>query len=148
MDKSSNLGASSGEEQRSSQEEQQMVNSNWKKVREKLLIYFELLIALLAPAFVMSAIVIAVGKSLQYSNQSIKFEESDPNALITLNYAILLIASGILTYCGFTVFYFLAREDARKRANELVETLTESAQGILKTSEDTKQKENSQNDSN
>ena len=82
----------------------QMENDVWKKVRERLLLYFELLIALLTPAFVMSVIIITVGKSLEYSNQSIKFEESDPNALITLNYAILLIVSSILTYCGFAIF--------------------------------------------
>ena len=126
----------------------QIENGVWKKVRERLLLYFELLIALLTHAFVMSVIIITVGKSLEYSNQSSKFEESDPNTLITLNYTILLIASGIPTYRGFTVFYFLAREDARKRGNELVETLTESVKGILKTHEDTKQKENSQNDNN
>ena len=46
----------------------QIENGVWKKVREKLLLYFELLIALLTSAFVMSVIVIAEGKSLQYTN--------------------------------------------------------------------------------
>ena len=152
MGQSSNLGASSDEEQRTSQEEQQMVNRNWKKVREKLLIYFELLIALLAPAFVMSVIVIAVGKSLQYSNQSIKFEESDPNTLITLNYVVLLIASGILTYCAFVVFYFLVRGDARTRGDKLVSTVRESLKGaaktIIPTDKNVEQSESNQNDNN
>ena len=99
MDESDNT-VQSGESGNSAQ----MENDVWKKVRERLLLYFELLIALLTPAFVMSVIIITVGKSLEYSNQSIKFEESDPNALITLNYAILLIVSSILTYCGFAIF--------------------------------------------
>ena len=122
------------------------------KVRERLLIYFELLIALLAPAFVMSVIVIAVGKSLQYSNQSIKFEESEPSTLITLNYVVLLIASGILTYCAFVVFYFLVRDDARIRGNKLAKTVRDSVKDLASTiitpGKNVEQSESNQNDNN
>ena len=130
----------------------QMENDIWKKVGKRLLLYFELLIALLTPAFVMSVIIIAVGKSLEYSNQSIKFEESDPNALITLNYAILLIVSSILTYCAFVVFYFLVREEARKRGNKLVKTFTDTierkAKKVILPNKNVEQSRSDQNDNN
>ena len=107
-------------------------SKGWKeRLGTKMLTLFDLLIALLAPALVISFILIAIGLISDIFDSTFKFEDAGlDGSIFGIGYSTFLV-SGVFTYCGIMVLYFLTRDETRKKVDDIQKQLDELSEAIF-----------------